>query len=280
MPGKPVAKFRLEQGRAFLAYVWKRFVDDRCPGIAATLSYTSLLALVPLAAIWVAIMAVFPVFEGLRRIIRTFVFENFIPDTGEQIAEYFEFFVNNADSLTTIGIGGLAVTAILLLATIESTFNTVFRVSRRRRFVPRFLALSVVLALGPLAVGASFSLAANISALAEWAGGGTSTWPSGPLAPFTHLLVVMAALSLFYVIIPNRTVEWRHAIAGGAVAGILFSMLRWGFGIYIAYYPTYRTIYGALSAVPVFLVWMYCSWAVVLFGAVVTASFSEWRDGE
>ena len=84
----------------------------------------------------------------------------------------------------------------------------------------------------------------------------------------------MAALSLFYVIIPNRTVEWRHAIAGGAVAGILFSMLRWGFGIYIAYYPTYRTIYGALSAVPVFLVWMYCSWAVVLFGAVVQAAFS------
>jgi len=89
--------------------------------------------------------------------------------------------------------------------------------------------------------------------------------------------MVIAAMSLFYFVIPPRTIWWGHALAGGMMTGVLFFLLRWGFGLYIFYFPTYRAISGALSAVPVFLVWMYCSWAVLLPGAVVTASLPEWR---
>ena len=129
MSTEPVAQVRLKHGRAFMAYVWRRFVDDHCLGMAATLSYASLLALVPLAAIAFAVLPAVPVFEGAREGINSFVFENFVPDTGEQIAEYFDSFVNNAGRLTTIGIAGLVVTAIVLLATIGSTFNIIFRVA-------------------------------------------------------------------------------------------------------------------------------------------------------
>jgi membrane protein len=262
-----------------MAYLWRRFVDDRCPGIAATLSYTSLLALVPLAAIAFAVLAAVPVFEGAREDIYGFVFENFMPNTGERIAEHFDGFVDNAGRLTTIGIAGLVVTAIMLLATIGSTFNTIFRVAQPRRLLSRLLVYFAVLTLGPLVLGTSVSLAENIPALARWAGFDGFTGPLKRLSWFVPVLIVVVALSLLYSVVPNRRIAWRNAIAGGVTAGILFSTLRWAFGMYLEYFPIYRTIYGALSAVPIFLVWMYLSWAAVLIGAVVTASLSEWRGG-
>ncbi len=276
MSTEPVAQVWLKHGCAFMAYVWRRFVDDRCLGIASTLSYTSLLALVPLAAIAFAVLAAFPVFEGAREDIHSFVFENFMPDTGERFAEYFDGFVDNAGRLTTIGIAGLVLTASMLLATIGSTFNTIFR-ARPRRLLSRLLVYFAVLTLGPLVLGASVSLAVNISALARWAGIDGFTGLLERLSWFVSALIVVVAFSLLYAGVPNRRVAWRNAIAGGVAAGILFSTLRWAFGMYLVYFPIYRTIYGALSAVPIFLVWMYLSWAVILFGAVVTASLSEWR---
>ncbi len=279
MSTEPVAQFWLKQGRAFLAYVWKRFVDERCLGIAATLSYTSILALVPMAAIAFAVLAVFPVFEGVREEIQAFVFKNFMPDTGERLADYFNGFVKNAGSLTTVGIAGLVVTAIMLLATIGSTLNTIFRVVRPRRLLSSLLVYTAVLTLGPLVLGASVSLATNISALTKRAGIDAFTGLYGRLSWFVPVLIVVVAFTVLYAVVPNRTVAWRNAIAGGVAAGILFSILRWTFGMYLIYFPVYRTIYDALSAVPIFLVWMYLSWAVILFGAVVTASLADWRGG-
>ena len=274
---EPVARFWLTQGRAFLAYVSRRFVDDRCPGIAATLSYTSLLALVPLAAIAFAILAVFPLFEGVRGEIQAFVFNNFVPDTGERLAEHFDGFVDNAGRLTSVGIAGLVVTATMLLATIGSALNAIFRVARPRRLVRRLLVYAAVIVLGPLILGASVVLATNIPALAEAAGIGAFTGLAGRLAWLVPVLIVIVAFSLLYAVVPNRTVPWRHAIAGGVAAGILFSTLRWAFALYLVTFPVYRTLYGALSVVPIFLVWMYLSWAVILFGAVLTASLADRR---
>ena len=93
------------------------------------------------------------------------------------------------------------------------------------------------------------------------------------------VVIVVVAFSLLYALVPNRTVPWRDAIAGGVAAGILFSTLRWAFGVYLVTFPVYRTLYGALAVVPIFLVWMYLSWAVILFGAVLTASLADWRAG-
>ncbi len=273
-------KAGLEQGFAFVAYVSKRYAEDRCLGIAATLSYTSLLALVPLAAIGFAVLTVIPVFEDVREEVNVFVIDIFMPETGERLADYFDGFVKNAGSLTAVGIAGLVVTAIMLLATIGSTLNTIFRVARPRRLRARLLVYLAVLTLGPLVVGASISLATNFPAWVGWTGFDGFTGLLERLNWFVPALIVVVAFSLLYAVVPNQTVAWRNAIAGGLAAGILFSILRWAFGMYLLYFPAYRTIYGALSAVPIFLVWMYLSWAVVLFGAVLTASLAEWRGGE
>ena len=90
--------------------------------------------------------------------------------------------------------------------------------------------------------------------------------------------LVIAAFSVLYTVVPNQKIAWRHALAGGLSAALLFSSLRWAFGLYLENFPIYQTIYGAVSAVPIFLVWMYLSWATVLIGTVVTASLSRWQD--
>ena len=280
MSTEPVARILLKQGLAFFAYASKRFVDDRCPGIAAILSYTSLLALVPLAAIAFAVLAAVPLFEGVREEIQAFVFKNFVPDTGERLVEHFNGFVDNAEDLTTVGIAALVVTAVMMLVTIGSTLNTIFRVARPRRLLSRLFVCSAVIILGPLVLGASVLLATNIPALAEQAGIDSFAGLSGRFGWLVPVLIVVVAFTLLYAVVPDRTVPWRNAIAGGMAAGILFSMLRWAFGVYLDYVPVYRTLYGALSVLPISLIWMYLSWAVILFGAVLTASLADWRaDG-
>lgn len=267
------------QLRAFLAFSLKRFSEDRCLRMAASLSYTSLLAVVPLTAIAFSMLAAFPVFEGIREQFQTALFSNFLPQSAQAMREYFDQFVANTARLTAVGIVGLAATAILLLGTIEADLNAIFRVARARAVVPRLLVFWALITLGPILLGASFSLSTYFFALTRWVGVETD---GGFLAEFTQYLptvMVMVVLTLCYVIVPNRRVSFVDALIGGILAGILFAILRKGFGLYVSRFPTYQTIYGAVSVVPIFLVWMYMSWAVVLFGAVTTAALGEWRAG-
>jgi membrane protein len=264
-------------GRQFAAYVWRRFDEDGCLRMAASLSYTSLLAIVPLTAIAFAMLAAFPVFSGVREQLQAVVFANLLPDAAQAMSEYFDQFVANTTRLTAVGIVGLALTAVLLLGTIEADLNAIFRVAQPRALVPRLLVFWALITLGPLMLGASLSLSTYLFAATEWMGIDPFTGLAGTITGWLPTLIVMALLALFYGIIPNRPVNALGAILGGVVAGALFAGLRAIFGYYVTAFPTYQTIYGAVSVVPIFLVWMYLSWTVVLLGAVLTASLTEWR---
>ncbi|MCG8511025.1 MAG: YihY family inner membrane protein [Rhodospirillales bacterium] len=270
---------RLKRLRAFLTFSLKRFSEDRCLRMAASLSYTSLLAIVPLTAIAFSMLAAFPVFEGIRDEFQTALFSNFLPQSAQAMREYFDQFVANTARLTAVGIVGLAATAVLLLGTIEADLNAIFRVARARAMIPRLLVFWALITLGPILLGASFSLSTYFFALTRWVGVETD---GNFFAQFTQYLptfMVIVALTLCYIIVPNRRVSFKDAVIGGILAGVLFGLLRQGFGLYVSKFPTYQTIYGAVSVIPIFLVWMYMSWAVVLFGAVTTAALGEWRTG-
>lgn len=268
---------RLRRVVGFCRYVWWRFQSERCLRMAASLSYTSLLAIVPLTAIAFAMLAAFPVFDGVREQFQLVLFSNLLPDSAEAMRDYFDQFVRNTARLTAVGIIGLALTAVLLLGTIESSLNAIFRVARPRALVPRLLAFWALITLGPLLLGASFSLSTFFFAATEWLGLDILTGPVGRLAKFMPTIIIVVLLIFFYAAIPNRPVRLGAAVLGGIVAGVLFAALRNVFGYYVANFPTYQTIYGAVSVVPIFLVWMYLSWAVVLLGAVLTAAAGEWR---
>ena len=262
--------------QAFTRLVLKRFGQDQCMRIAAALSYTTLLALVPLGAIAFSILSAFPVFDEVQTTIKSMLFENFLPQSVEGAQSYFEHFIGQTQGLTAIGTVALAVTALLLLATIEAALNGIFHVKATRPFVPRMLMFWAVLTLGPLLLGGSLSLGTYLLFVSEWMGADKIPGLGGLMTRLTPGVLAVIAFSLFYAIVPYRPVRVRDALIGGLAAGVLFGIGRKLFALYITSFPAYQTIYGAVSMLPIFLIWMYFSWAIVLIGAEIAASLPHW----
>jgi membrane protein len=266
-------------GARFIGYVMRRFAADHCTQRAAGLTYTSLIALVPLLAVGFAIFSAFPAFEALRGEAQSFIFENFVPEIGGVVAEHLDQFTQKTGGLTAVGVIFLIASAVMLLSTIGATFDTIWRIKTPRSLVIRLLSYWAVVTLTPLLFGASLSLSSYLFAAAKASGVETYTGPLINLAGFLPLVLQFAGFTIVYMVIPNAPVRWRDALAGGLAAGLLFEVLKKGFGLYVSSVPTYQTIYGAMATVPIFLIWMYVSWTVVLFGAEMAAALPEWRSG-
>lgn len=266
----------IEDFQAFVRLVMRRFGQDQCMRIAAALSYTMLLALVPLGTIVFAILRAFPVFDDIQGQIKSLLFENFMPESVDGVGEYFDQFISQTQGLTAIGTIALAVTAIMLLSTIEIALNAIFRVKTKRAFVPRLLMFWAVLTVGPLLLGGSLSLGAYLLVVTSFVEGEVFSGFGGMVTKLLPTVLAIFAFSVFYAIVPNKHIRVRDALIGGMTAGLLFGVVRKLFALYITAFPAYQTIYGALSTLPIFLIWMYVSWAIVLIGAEVTASLSQW----
>jgi membrane protein len=245
---------------------------------AAALTYTSLLAMVPLLAVSFAIFSAFPAFENMKYEVQEFAFKNFVPEIGSSLFSHVEKFTSKTGQLTGIGVVFLGVTPIMLLSSIGNTFNAIWRVTESRAIMARLLAYWTVLTLTPLLFGASLSLSSYFFAIAK-SSGVTSQMGITNLASLLPLFMQIVGFTILYLVIPYFPVRRRDALIGGFTAGVLFELLKKGFGLYISHFPTYQTIYGALAMVPIFLIWMYVAWGVVLFGAELSASLPEWRAG-
>ncbi|MCZ6861094.1 MAG: YihY family inner membrane protein [Alphaproteobacteria bacterium] len=262
-------------------HAWRRFRGDRCLAVAASLSYTTLLAIVPLAAVGLATFSAFPVFEGVQETLQKFLFSNFVPAAGEIVRENLTKFVANTGQLTAIGIVILAVTALMLLSTIEESFNVIWRQSVPRRLTIRLITYWAILTLTPLLIGGSLALSSYIFTITQVLRIEAFEGPLGGLVRILPFVLSAVGFAFLYVIMPNRQVRWRHALAGGVTAAVLFQVLKFIFVLYVTNFPSFETIYGAVSAIPLFLIWMYVTWCTVLVGAELCASIPEWRlDGQ
>lgn len=265
----------LRDGGAILAHAARRFKRDKGFVSASALTYTTLLALVPLLTVVFTIFTAFPAYRRLRQQAESFLFQSLVPQVGDQVQAYAATFVNKAGALTGLGVIGLSITAILLFFSIESAFNAIWRAAEPRPIVTRLLSFWAVLTMAPLLLGASLSLGTGMLAQIKMAGApGLAT-----MLAAVPLLFEVAAFTLMYLAIPNREVAWKDALAGGVVAALATEAAKTGFGFYLSFFPSYEAIYGALSVVPIFLLWLYTLWSVVLFGAEVTAALPEWRAG-
>jgi membrane protein len=260
----------------FVRYAAERFATRQTLRVAASLSYTSLLALVPLAAIGVAVMSAFPVFDSAKTKLGDLVFNYVAPHAGLQVQEYLDRFVGNTTQLTTIGVVGLAATTLLLLSTIEGAFNVIWGVAEKRSFVTRLVAYWTTVTLGPFLLGAGISLSTYLFAI-DLGGVGLGGVREVVVAVLPWLLTT-TGFTVLYVALPARSVQWRHALGGAIVAAILFEGLKSGFGAYVGAAGGFTSIYGPLAALPLFLIWMYLAWAVILFGAVLSAAWPEWQS--
>ena len=268
----------LRRLRGFVALVVARFMRHDAPQNAAALTYTTLLSLVPLMTVMLAVLSAFPVADRVNEIIQDFVFKNFVPASGELLQQYLLEFSAKASRLTGTGAAFLVIVALLMMATIDRALNVIWEVKAQRGFASKFLIYWAVLSLGPVLIGASVlvtSYLISLPILSEAASSGVGRSLLG-LTPVTASAV---AFTMVYAVVPNRRVRIGHALIGGVFAAVLFEIAKRGFAFYVTQFPTYEAIYGALATVPIFLVWLYLSWIVVLLGAEVTHCLSIYRWG-
>jgi len=189
---------------------------------------------------------------------------------GKVVTGYIEQFSGRAGTLTALGTAVLAVTASMMMFTIERVFNSIWRVSRARPVVQRVLIYWATLTLGPVLIGASLSITSYI--ISTSLGYARQVPLAGAaiigLAPF---VLTCAAFTFLYYVVPNRAVRLRHALLGGFVAALAFEIMKRGFALYIAEFPTYTLVYGAFAVIPIFLLWIYFSWVVIVIGALIAA---------
>lgn len=270
-----LAPFRL------IARVAHRFQEERCAQTAAALSFTTVLGLIPMIAGAVALISLLPFGAGLGAEVQKFLLANLLPDkAGMVIAKYVTQFAQKAVRLTWLGALALGVTALMQMLTIERAFNMIWRVKAPRAFWRRIAIHAVALLIGPLVFGGTlvvltFLVRTSLGFVEE--PGWLTTFAFQGLS----FLFMAAFFALLYWAIPNRDVRKTHAAIGGAVSALCFVGVHKLFAFYLKFMPSYTVIYGAFSAMPIFLLWLYFSWTIILLGAYVTAELpSPGRKGK
>jgi membrane protein len=255
------------------AHVWRHFGEDRLFDEAASLSYTSLLSMVPLLAVVFGVASAFPVFQQWSDQLQSFVFTNFVPASGDQIQSYLTGFLESVGRLTLPGTLFLILTALLLMVRIERAFNLIWRVPTARSVRNRVIMYWAVLTLGPLALGAAIALSAQ--PVFEQVAVGVSThsiWRAVGIFSLSWL-----AFTLMFLLVPNRRVHFSHAAVGALVSALLFGLAKKAFVAFVAN-ASFNVIYGALATIPIFLFWLYLVWIVILLGASLAASLTTFND--
>jgi len=270
-----ISKFWQEH-KGLLFYFIKRLKREQIQVVAGYLSYVCLMSLVPLIVVMLSVMTAFPLFAQLQGNIEQFVYQNFVPSAGNVLQEYLTGFVDNASKMSTVAISFLFVAALLLISSIDNTFNHIWRVTDKRRTITSFAMYWMVLTLGPIFVGGSIALSSYIVSL-------VAVDEYNVFGLFDILLRSLPLVSsiiafiILYMAVPNKAVPIKFALSGAIVSGVLFELAKKVFALYITAFPSYQLIYGALAAIPIIFLWVYVSWLIVLIGALITVSLQEYE---
>lgn len=258
--------------RNLLLFARNRLHEERLSQVAGSLTYTTVLALVPILTIALAIFTTFPLFETFRHALESYLASSLIPSSiSNTILGYLTQFATKAKSLSAAGAVLLIVTAVLMMMTVDRTLNDIWRVKTQRPFSQRVTVYWAAVTLGPLLMGASMSLTSYLfTATSDVVG--SVPFLGALFYALVSILLTTGAFTLLYVMVPNRPVDWRDAAWGGLVAAIAFELVKRLFAGFISQSPTYTLVYGAVAAIPIFLLWIYLCWFITLFGAVLAAS--------
>ena len=261
---------------SFFRFLARRSLDDNLFEAAGALSFTTVFALVPLSLVVFGVLSAFPVFGEWSDRLSDYIFSNFVPRAARSVESYLKQFSANAGELTTAGVIALLVSLLITLTGVEAAFNRIWRVKAARPKFSRFLVYWTVLTLGAMIAAASLAVSAKFFAMSvfETSAGHVLELTMLRLAPMAIELFAFAAI---YRVVPHRTIQWRHAVAGALLATFLFELVKWAIGVYLDSFGAYSTIYGTLAFVPVFLLWIFLAWTAVLLGASLASSISAFR---
>jgi membrane protein len=251
----------------------QRFADDRLGQTAGALTFTTLIAVVPLLTVALAVVTAFPIFDQFQTVLQRWLLESLIPESiSRQVLGYLTLFTTKASRLGSFGFIALMVSALALMLTIDRSLNMIWRVRQQRPWGQRLLMYWATLTLGPLLVAASL---VTMAWVITWSGGSLRYQGPGVKLALNILefMLLWGGITGLYRFVPNTRVPWRPLLLGSFGTALLLQAARNGLTIYLASMPTFSLIYGTFATVPILLVWVYTTWVVVLLGAVVVASW-------
>jgi membrane protein len=263
----------------------ERFADARLGVSASSLTFTTVLALVPLFVLGLAVFSVFPMFGQFQDTIQRWLVESLVPESiARQVLSYLTQFLSQASRLGTAGLAVVLLSALFLMVTIERTLGQIWRVQRQRPFAQRVLLYWSAISLGPLLLVGSVAITSYVFTASRDVVDelpGLLRW----LLDSFEFVLLTACISGLYFYVPYTRVLWRHAITAGFLVAAALEVAKKGMALYLLEVPTYSLVYGAFAAVPILLVWIYVIWLLVLLGAVLASSLpllgrEHWRKAE
>ena len=256
-----------------------RFRDDRLGLTAGSLTFTTLISLVPLLTVMLALFTAFPIFASFQGALEKYFLKSLIPETiARPVLMALTQFAAKANQLGAVGLVVLGLTALALMLTIDRTLNAIWRVQRPRPIAQRVLVYWAALTLGPLLLGGRLTLTSYAISAGQGLVGDLPSSVTALLGGLEIVLLAAAVAGLFHYV-PNTHVRWRHALLGGVFVAVAFTAAKSGLAFYVKRVPTYSTLYGAFATVPIFLVWMYLGWVIMLMGAVLAANAPALAQG-
>lgn len=260
-----------------LRYAAQRAGEKKLTQVASSLTFTTVLALVPMLAVVLSLFTAFPLFADFKEALEAFLTSSLMPPTvSDTVMNYLNQFAAKASGLTTIGAIFLIITSIMLIMTIDTAFNDIWHVEQQRPMRQRMLVYWAIISLGPILAGASLWTTSYLAR--ESLGRVQEIAPALNIAlSFVPLIITGLGFAALFICVPNRQVYWRDALAGGFGTAIVLEVMKAGFTLYITRFPSYTVIYGAFATLPIFLLWIYLSWLSILFGATVAATLPSLR---
>ncbi len=260
---------------SLVGHILRRGQEERLAQAAGGLTFAMVMSMVPLLAVSFALFARIPALSAIGDAIREHLLRSLLPlDIAKTVLKHLERFTGNASSLTLMGFVVLVLSALTLLMSVENTLNRIWQARKPRPVMRRLALYGCMLLTGPVIIGSSLWAASNLLAASSSMVGTRSIWLAQTLSLGPMFLSATGFACLFRFV-PHTAVRWRDAIVGGLIAGIAFELGKYGFAIYLAKVPTYRTIYGGFAPVIAFLVWVYYSWIITLSAALVSASLAR-----
>lgn len=265
----------------FLRFLTRHFFEDNCQQKAASLTYTTMLSIVPVLTVLLMILSSVPALASVRAQIYEVIYSNLLPQSSMQVSEYINSFAEKSSNLTIIGAMVLFFTTIMTLTTIERAFNQIWRVESRSGGIKSLLRYWTIVTLGPMVLGTAFIASSTVQSLSflnrQIAGYGID-W--GFWVQVVSVGITMAGFIGMYWFIPKARVPAKNAAIAGVFVTIIFELMKHLFGTVMANFTSYEAIYGAFAALPIFLLWIYLSWNLILLGVEISYTLTIFETEE
>ena len=262
----------------FIIFVIRRFEANLCREQAGSLTYTTLFAVVPMLTVFLVIISSIKALEPARQQLQQLIYSNFLPKTSIAFDKALNAFTDNSSNLTAIGVLFLFVTTVLMLTSIETAFNRIWRVKETRNGIVGFMRYWTIISLGPILLGTAFVLSSTVASMNVLSNNFAGYEVDGAALLWIISLTLTAfGFFILYWTIPNRSVPVRSAAIAAVFSAITFELLKNLFGFVMANFTSYQLVYGAFAAVPIFLLWIYLSWNVILLGVEISYALTAFH---